>query len=229
MKIYHFVILFAIFAIGTIMVADMKMSEKRYSEQEKAVLSDSLQRAAEAAAGELAVLKAGTWEIAEQRAIDAFFYSMYASLGILDMSQEINALRKYVPVILIGVKEGYYLYTYTGGAEPDISEDNSLVMPGITGYVKSGLISYEDGLKEHDIVFAAYLKSYDGYCFSSAHVTERSGYIVDGNGTYHLSGCPYAGDILYMFFTKEGCLKWGALPCSYCIEGRHDEKRIDKE
>ena len=226
MKIYHFVLLFAVFAIGTIMVTDMRMSEKRYSEREKAELSEKLERAAEAAAGELASYNAEKSGLAEHRAIEAFFYSMYASLGVIDMPQAVSDLKKYIPVFMIGLKEGYYLYTYVGETEADIKEDHEdLTGPDGTGYIKSGLIDYADGTDEHDIVFAAYLRDYplrtesfDGYCFSSASVTERTGYIVDGEGTYHLSGCPYLRDTVYVFFSEEGCIVMGALPCSFCIE-----------
>ncbi len=223
MKIYHFVLLFAVFAIGTIMVTDMRLSEKRYSEKERTILEEKLDEAAEAAAGELAAYSTGTGEITERRAVDAFFYSMYASLGIIDMPQAINDLKKYVPVFMIGLKDGYYLYTYAGIA--DGPEDlEALTGPDGTGYVKSSLISYEDGMAEHDIVFAAYLKGYpletenfDGYCFSSAFVTERTGYIIDTDGIYHLSGCKAAGDTEYVFFSEEGCVAMGASPCSSCL------------
>ncbi len=232
MKVYHFVLLFAVFAIGTIMVTDMRLSEKRYGEREKAGLSEKLERAAEAAAGELASYNEEKGELAEQRAIEAFFYSMYASLGIIDMPQAVSDLKKYVPLFMIGVRDGYYLYTYAGEADFDIPEDtDGITGPDGTGYIKSGLIAYEDGSDEHDTVFAAYLRdyplrteSYSGYCFSSASVTERTGYIVDQEGIYHLSGCPYSGDTVYVFFSEEGCIMMGALPCSYCIERRgHDE------
>ena len=232
MKIYHFVLLFAIFAIGTIMVTDMRVSEKRNSKREKALLSENLEKAAEAAAGELASYNEEKGELAEQRAIEAFFYSMYASLGIIDMPQAVSDLKKYVPLFMIGVRDGYYLYTYAGEADIDIPEDtDGITGPDGTGYIKSGLIAYEDGTDEHDIVFAAYLRDYplrtesfDGYCFSSASVTERTGYIVDGEDIYHLSGCPYIGDTAYIFFSEEGCILMGAQPCSFCIERReHDE------
>ena len=232
MKIYHFVLIFAAFAIGTIMVTDMKMSEKRYSEREKAELAKKLDRAAEAAAGELRASSAGTGEILMQKAIEAFFYSLYASLGIIDMPLSRYDLKRYIPVFIIGLKEGYYVYTYVGEMDHEVTEDTEeLRGPDGTGYVKSGFIEYEDGDYEHEIAFMAYMKDYpleddnfDGYSYSSASVTERTGYIVDTEGVYHLSGCPLALNVEYVFFSEEGCIAMGVSPCTLCIERKKDGK-----
>ena len=232
MKIYHFVLIFAAFAIGTIMVTDMRISEKRYSDREKAVLLRKLERATEAAAGELRANASGAGEISMQKAIEAFFYSFYASLGVIDMPLARNNLKRYLPVFVIGLKEGYYMYTYVGEVDNEVSEDYvELRGPDGTGYVKSGLMEYDDKTYDHEVVFAAYMKEYpledesfDGYGFSSAKVTERTGYIVDTEGVYHLSGCPSASKTEYIFFSEEGCITKGAVPCTRCIERKKDEE-----
>ena len=48
-------------------------------------------------------------------------------------------------------------------------------------------------------------------------------YVVDEDMFYHISGCPYTGEINYMFFSAEGCLLTGAKACEHCIEGRMDQ------
>ena len=222
MKLYHFVLVFAAFAVVTVIMTDMGFSEKRYLEKERAGIDKQLYSAVESAAKELRSSVSGFNEVVEQKAIEAFFYSLYASLGIIDVPEARKNLNKYVPAFIISLKDGYYIYRNAEGTDME----GNMKGPYGTGYVKSGLISYDDGKNEAEISFAAYLRSYpvrgetyDGYCFSSASIVERVRYIIDENMVYHISGCSYAGDTGYVFFSGEGCVLMGAVPCRYCIEG----------
>ena len=231
MKVYHFIIIFVIFAVMTVMVTDMRISEKKHLDRERSELDEKLQMSVEAATKELRASVIGFAPDTEQKAIDTFFYSMYASLGIMDAPESARGLIKYVPAFMITLKDGYYIYRYIG--EPGVTipaDDEDMYGPDGKGYVRSNLLSYDVGTEEADIAFAANLRdypvgngNYDGYGFSSVSVSERTYYVVDEDMLYHISGCPYTGEINYMFFSAEGCLLTGAKACEHCIEGRMDQ------
>ena len=153
---------------------------------------------------------------------------MYAALGIMDIPGSSRGLVKYVPAFMITLKEGYYIYRYIGEKEAvGIENEEDMYGPNGKGYVRSEPLSYDGENGEADIAFAAYLRdypvgkgNYDGYGFSTVSVTERTYYAVDGNMIYHLSGCPYMGEVLYVFFYEEGCMLTGASACEHCMEGR---------
>ena len=234
MKVYHFIILFAIFAVMTVMITDMRISEKKHMDRERLELDEKLQMSVEAAAKELRASVKGFGPDVEQKAIDTFFYSMYAGLGIMDAPGSARMLVKYVPAFMITLKDGYYIYRYIGDPEVITPEDDEdMYGPNGKGYVRSDLLGYDAEAVETggaDIAFAAYLRdypvgngNYDGYGFSSVSVSDRTYYVVDADNIYHISGCPDTGDIKYIFFSAEGCLLTGAKACEHCIEGRMDQ------
>jgi len=166
MKLSHYAILFVIFALGVAAVTDMRVAEKKYLNRQFEIMDGYLDRAVKAGANELRASGTVFDEAAEYRAIEAFFLSMYASMGIMDMPEQRRMLVKYVPELIIMLEDGYYVYT----PEETVSTD---AVPA--GYKRSEFVN-----SKGEIAFAAYIKGfpmetehYDGYGLSVFGITEK--------------------------------------------------------
>lgn len=110
MKLYHYCLVFCLFSIGTILISDMVIFERQtvsiYSENTDAVFD----KAVDAAVKRLRLYSEHDSEGVRDDAVEAFYDSLYASLGIADNPDSREKVRLYVPVIIITVGDGFYVY-----------------------------------------------------------------------------------------------------------------------
>lgn len=92
-------------------MTDIKTNNFTAVAEEKEKLDTSFQSAIDDSVINLVEAKGtGSLTINKQRAVDDFFSSMYASMGILDNPEKQDLLKNYIPVITVTTDEGYYLY-----------------------------------------------------------------------------------------------------------------------
>ena len=167
MKIYHFTMLFAVFALSMIVLTDAGLSEKRRYEKERLRMESIIDDAVNAAAWELRASGTVFDGMTEERAIDAFYYSLYASLGISGHPEKRAGVQQYIPMLVITLKDGYYVYIYEAGNGEGPYKN----------YVRSGFVSQPgDGEVSFTAYFSGYpmeYGTYDGYRASGAFVKER--------------------------------------------------------
>jgi hypothetical protein len=205
MRIYHFVIIFAIFALSMVIIKECGLKEKVADKREKTEYKRHIEKAAEAAAWELRAAGIKFDDETGKRAIDAFCYSLFAALGIMDNVYEREQIKERFPSFTVFLNDGYYIFERTWVKEG--AEEKSI-------YIRSQKMPY-DNLQDSRIGFMC---SYgDSYQFS-ADVSKRTVYIVDTDDIYHEEGCGYSGEIVHIVFSKEGCAMLGAHPCKECID-----------
>ena len=168
MKIYHFTILYAIFAVCMITISDSLLSEKRAVNRMNVEMDGFADEAVGAAAWELRASGTVFDTVTEERTVRTFFYSLYASLDIMEYPEKRRQIQKYIPYFVISLNEGYYIYSYIPGG----SNERPLY-----NYSRSELIN--DG-KYRGVMFAAYLSGYpteggeySGFRASVSMVKER--------------------------------------------------------
>ena len=167
MKIYHFTMFFAVFAIGVIVLTDAGISKNRRYEKERLRMETIIDDAVNAAAWELRASGTVFDGMTEERVIDAFYYSLYASLGITGHPDKRAGVQQYIPVLMIRLNGGYYVYTFEAGKTGAPYEN----------YHRSGFIpDGENGEISFTAFFAGYpmeYGTYDGYRASGAFIKER--------------------------------------------------------
>ena len=209
MKIYHFVLLFILFSVPLIIIKDMEAGAIVYTDEEALKEERIMEMAAEAATWELRTAGTGFDDSDGLRAVNAFFYSVYASKNMIDNPAAREKLKPVFPMFVITLNTGYHIFS--------ITEEG-----GEYRYSGSGLIPYDTSLSQGDTGFAFLVRSDDGVrkVFKSygAKVTDGKRYIVDKAGLYHEEGCEDIGEIEFVLFSKEGCVRAGAHPCRKCID-----------
>ena len=205
MRIYHFTIIFVIFALSVVIIKDSELESRVAEEREKLEYRKVIEKATEAAAWELRAAGLYFDDETGKRTIDAFYYSLYAALGIMGNVYERDAIREKFPSFTVFVNDGYYIYDmvwkYDGTNEK-------------RAYVRSEKLPY-DKPEDSRTGFMCFCKN--SYYFS-AMVSEGAVYIVDTLGTYHEEGCSFIGETAHIVFSKEGCAMLGAHPCRECID-----------
>lgn len=110
MKIYHYCLFFCLFSICTMVVSDALIFERntvsRYSENNDIIFD----KAVDSAVDRLRLYTERDSEEVRDSAVEAFFDSLYASLGIADNPASREKLSLYVPVIAISAGDGFYVY-----------------------------------------------------------------------------------------------------------------------
>ena len=111
MKLYHFSIIFAIIAISLFVMTDVNTNNFVAVAEEKENLDLYFDNATDNAAYQLVENDGITGlKLNKEAAVQSFFLSMYASLGIIDNPLKQVNLKNYVPVIAVMGDDGYYLY-----------------------------------------------------------------------------------------------------------------------
>ena len=108
MKIYHFTLIFAVFAVMMLSMTAFSLSESFDEEQGRSNLDLVLDRASESAADVLKEAHSSGIAGVRDVAVDAFYASLSAGLGLSDGTPALTLLRMYVPVI--AVTDGDVLY-----------------------------------------------------------------------------------------------------------------------
>ena len=110
MKLYHYVLIFAIVAISMIVVVDLKVSNRSYMSDNSELTNGIFDKAVDAATNELLADVDGLTELQKDNAVEVFFDSLYASFGIVDSPASRENMALYVPVICVTSKDGFYVY-----------------------------------------------------------------------------------------------------------------------
>ena len=110
MKLYHYSILFIILFAGIMAMAYAGEATSLRLEKEKQIMDRSVDEAADAAAGYLAVYSDGRLFIDREEVLDVFFFTLFSSLGVLDRIPEQERLRGYIACIILLDKDGYFLW-----------------------------------------------------------------------------------------------------------------------
>ncbi len=212
MKIYHFTIIFVTFALMIVIIKESELKERANNEQEYLIYKKSVEKATEAAAWELRAAGVNYTDETGERAIDAFFYSLYASWGIMDNVSERNAVKDDFASFTMFLESGYYIYR---GVRDDAAGTDMI-------YAKSDLLPY-DTPAQGKIGFLCTCSDPFSWepeeeMISSAFVSDRDRFVIDKDNIYHTEGCSYAKDEEFTVFSKEGCAMLGARPCRKCID-----------
>ena len=108
MRIYHFTLIFAAFAVMMLSITAFSLGESFAEEQGRSNLDLVLDRASESAADVLKEAHSSGIAGVRDLAVDAFYASLSAGLGLSDGTPALTLLRMYVPVI--AVTDGDVLY-----------------------------------------------------------------------------------------------------------------------
>lgn len=213
MKIYHFTILFVIFALAFVIIKESELKEQAYNAGNYFLYKKSIEKATEAAAWELRSAGVNFTDATGESAIDAFFYSLYASMGIMDNASEKDKIRDDFLSFTVFIDRGYYIYR-------EAWEDGAIGKGRV--YINSGLLPYDEDT-EGRTGFLCNLATpiFDGKeekMISSAYVSDGDIFIIDKDNVYHAEGCIYIGDVKCTAFSKEGCAMLGARPCKKCMD-----------
>jgi hypothetical protein len=113
MRIYHFILLFLIFFIGTVIKTDISIGKLKRIEIDKKEISKSLSSATSDAINYLSKTSAyGSGTINKEEVLTTFFASLYSSLGIISNPSAQTEIEMYIPLILLCDQDGYYVYYY---------------------------------------------------------------------------------------------------------------------
>lgn len=105
----HFVIIFAIVFLASVVFVAVKQYRNRVVTEERARLEDAFLNASDAAAEELALGMAADFESTLNNTSELFFESLVAGLGLFDDEDGANEVNMYVPVLAVTVEDGFYL------------------------------------------------------------------------------------------------------------------------
>lgn len=179
MKLYHFTIIFAVFAVLMLLTVNLALSEGSYMQEDTGFLNEACDRAADAGAAVLA--KAGRLGVygVREAAVDAFYESLAASLDVGGYAGSRMGLSMYVPLIVVKDEDSIYV----------CYDDYSADADGHTSLVRkwSGNIAGEN----LDEVL-------EEYCRLHNTVAERAGlnyefFLPEDDGGMYLRGCEGTG------------------------------------
>ncbi len=103
-------ILFVIIFISVVVIQDIEMGQNRVLIEEKQRLNRCFNQAVDEAASMLVKEDSGQLIMQKEKAVDVFFRTIYASLGILSDVAAQQELMNYFPIISVVTEEGIYLY-----------------------------------------------------------------------------------------------------------------------
>lgn len=105
----HFVIIFAIVFLASVLSVAVKQYRNRIVTEERVRLEDAFLNASDTAAEELALGMSADFESTLNNTSDLFFEALVADLGYFDDEDGANELNMYVPVLAVIAEEGFYL------------------------------------------------------------------------------------------------------------------------
>jgi len=111
MKLYHFVLVFIIIAITTILTLDIKTNNLKALYQNKEQIDHNLDTAIDDGVTSLAEVDGmNNITVSKDAAVNSLFLSLYASFGILSNKEKQEKLNLYIPVVTITTEDGYYVF-----------------------------------------------------------------------------------------------------------------------
>ncbi|MCR5204352.1 MAG: hypothetical protein K6E47_04805 [Lachnospiraceae bacterium] len=213
MKIYHFVIIFVIFSVSMMIMRDVELNIA-YNENRELLRDEKImENATMAAVRELKTAGIRYDNNLGLKAIEAFFYSVFASENCMDDFAKREEIRNGFYMFIISIPQGYHIYT---GEWKDNGKGMEYQFSG------SELIAYDEGdeVRTAGFSYMTVTKEGEERVLRSAGVTvnEIPTYVVDRNGLYHEEDCGFISETDVILFSKEGCARFGARPCDKCID-----------
>lgn len=144
MKLYHVTLLFILIALGPILLTDLQTHNLKAMYVSKNRLDDAFDHAIDSAAKELLqVADNRTILLNKDAAMNTFYQSMYASLGIMVSVDQQELLQQYIPIMTVISEEGYYIY-YT---------DEDIDSNGATYYCKRWTPMFPFGYEDNEFIY----------------------------------------------------------------------------
>ncbi len=118
MKLNHFILVFVIIVISTVVVLDIKTDGLKAAIRDKREIDRNIDNAIDdGIASFVRVDDDNRLIVDKSSAINSFFISLAAAFGVLSDPAGREKLNLYVPVVCVTVEDGYYIFysdTYTG-------------------------------------------------------------------------------------------------------------------
>lgn len=108
-----YALLFLIIAIPLALFATISASEAVSVNEDVSIMDMAFDAAADAAAEALTIVNDGKIVLTRENAVDAFFMSLYASLGVTDDPVARRNVELYIPAICVSTGDGLYIYYFT--------------------------------------------------------------------------------------------------------------------
>lgn len=109
MKLYHFGLIFAIFALAIFISTELILTRSAAVAKDETNYGNIFDEAVDAATNSLMSYKDGVLSLDKDAAADAFYASLYASFGITDNPTERAKMSLYVPVLAVTCDDGFYI------------------------------------------------------------------------------------------------------------------------
>ena len=172
MKLYHFILIFMLIALSTVMILDIKTNDLKAVIVNKEKIDKSLNTALDDGINRLTKSeeKYGiTYN--KDAAIQSFFLSLETSFGVLSDPKATEKLTMYIPVVAVTMEDGFYIFysdTFKGSDGvtsitkrwsekiPYYYEDNDFIYGFTLGdvislYDKNGILSNIAGQKYYKV------------------------------------------------------------------------------
>lgn len=118
MKIYHFILVFVILVITTVIICDVRTNEFKAVVKNINQIDQNLKTAIDDGMATLVqVDDDNNISVNKDAAIESFFMSLDSSFGVLSDVEKREKLNLYIPVVVITMSDGYYVFyndKYTG-------------------------------------------------------------------------------------------------------------------
>jgi len=118
MKLYHFILVFVILVIMTIIVCDIKTDEFKTVVKNRSQIDQNLKTAIDDGITMLVqVDDNNNLTVNKEAAMESFFMSLDSSFGVLSDVEQREKLNLYIPVAVVTMNDGYYVFyndEYTG-------------------------------------------------------------------------------------------------------------------
>ncbi|MFT4145746.1 MAG: hypothetical protein QM644_14935, partial [Mobilitalea sp.] len=111
MRLYHFILVFILIVIATVIVLDIKTNDLKAVIDNKEKIDKNLNTALDDGISRLTKSedKYGI-SINKDAAIQSFFLSLETSFGILSDPKAIEKITMYIPVVAVTMEEGFYIF-----------------------------------------------------------------------------------------------------------------------
>lgn len=168
MKIYHYVIIFAIFMIMLLLSVDIVTSGQSALTTEQQTIEANIDKA----------ILEGTKKMAEtigadgydkENVINTYFTSLYASFGVMNAPSTQELLQICTPVILLTEKDGFSVFYH------EITKNAQGNEVRVTRYSPKQFYSYDDG----ELVYSFYQSSSNEKY--KCRILDKNGAISNGN------------------------------------------------
>jgi hypothetical protein len=111
MRLYHFVLVFVIIAVSIIVFLDIKKNELNTVIDNREQIERNLDTAIDDAATKLVEVDVNNnLVINKEAAINSFFISLDSTFGILSDKESQEKLNLYVPVLIVTIEDGFYVF-----------------------------------------------------------------------------------------------------------------------